>query len=327
MGCSFSIPLFSFLFLYFSFMFLYDSFTFLCLFLLFLDFSFTFLLFSFLFLYFSFMFLYVSFTFLCFFMFFPSFLFFSFTCPLFSFICFTMFYSKKLRSLFRGLVSKDFRKCLLTGANLWVLFRGHRAPKVPPFHERFLHVFKTRTSIWSWQFFWGAEFVIFNVLGFHSTSGLGGFKRKQNNLKTRKHYKTLDRNTNTLFRGFYYCLQKFWRTLRGAWLKQFQLFRNQQKWRFRARLHLESLLALIDMALGTSTCTSQMSVDPWHFGTKRTYACSSKGSNQTVVKLLSTAREQIQTTLDCLTTSAVLQQLFRRKSRWIGQTALAVSHL
>ena len=66
------------------------------------------------------------------------------------------------------------------------------------------------SSIWNRPFFVGS---FFHFWGF----GLGGFKRRPKKSK-KKHYKILGTNTNTLFRGGYYCEQKFWRTLiRGVY--------------------------------------------------------------------------------------------------------------
>lgn len=88
--------------------------------------------------------------------------------------------------------------------------------------------------------------------------------------------------------------------------------------RLIVRLRLEAILGVIDKALSRCTCRAQRFVDPWHFGNTRTYTCSSQCSNPTVTKQLTLARAQIQTALDCLTTSAVLNHLLQRKSLQFG---------
>ena len=53
--------------------------------------------------------------------------------------------------------TQGFQETLFRGANLWVLFRGHRAPKVAPFQERFLH-FSNKNINLNQQFFEGLNF-------------------------------------------------------------------------------------------------------------------------------------------------------------------------
>ena len=99
-------------------------------------------------------------------------------------------------------MSKDFRKLYL-GVQIFKHYFEDTGSKGTPFPRKILTIFLIGLSIWNRPFF---GWFIFPFLGIWTG-------RVQTETKKKKHYKILGANTSTLFRGVYYCEQKFWRTL------------------------------------------------------------------------------------------------------------------